>query len=49
MVSMDKDVSDIIRDITTTNSANDGLRSRVFEFKVGHLVEKISSEPFIVA
>ncbi len=41
MVSMDKDVSDIIKDIMTTNSTKDGLGFLVCKFKSGYLVEKI--------
>ena len=42
MVSMDKDVSDIIKDIMTTNSTKDGLGFLVCKFKSGYLVEKNS-------
>ena len=47
MVSMDKEVSDIIKDMTTTNSAKDAFGFRVSEFNVGYLVKKFSPESFI--
>jgi len=46
MASMDKDVSDIIKDMMMTNSAKDGLGFLVSKFKVGYLVVKFSSEAF---
>ena len=47
MVSIDKDVSDIIKEITMTNSAKDVFGFRVSEFKAGYLVEKIFGSTFI--
>ena len=44
MVSIDKEVSDIIKDMTTTNSAKDAFDFRVSEFNVGYLVKKFSPE-----